>query len=200
MIRFDYEGNFTFNDKDVVAITESVVARCEHNYVNMDDICYDIKKKYKTNHIGLVLPTPVSRNRFSLILKGIARAMDKITMLLSYPDDEVGNCLFDPNLIYENKLNPFSDVLNEKEYRFYFKDAAHIFTGVDYIKYFIVIIITVMLLRLFKTYVGICGVFAIILYGFMSVLIFAGIVFLVFRRTREYNECIAIFKIQFLLI
>ena len=130
------EGNFTFNDKDVVAITESVVARCEHNYVNMDDICYDIKKKYKTNHIGLVLPTPVSRNRFSLILKGIARAMDKITMLLSYPDDEVGNCLFDPNLIYENKLNPFSDVLNEKEYRFYFKDATHIFTGVDYIKYF----------------------------------------------------------------
>ena len=58
--------------------------------------------------------------------------MDKITMLLSYPDDEVGNCLFDPNLIYENKLNPFSDVLNEKEYRFYFKDSTHIFTGVDY--------------------------------------------------------------------
>ena len=130
------EGNFTFYDKDVVAITESVVARCENNYVNMDDICYDIKRKFHTNHIGLVLPTPVSRNRFSLILKGIARAMDKITMLLSYPDDEVGNCLFDPNLIYENKLNPFSDVLNEKEYRFYFKDATHIFTGVDYIKYF----------------------------------------------------------------
>lgn len=130
------EGNFSFNDKDVVAITESVVARCENNYVNMDDICYDIKRKFHTNHIGLVLPTPVSRNRFSLILKGIARAMDKITMLLSYPDDEVGNCLFDPNLVYENNLNPFTDVLNEKEYRNYFKEATHIFTGVDYVKYF----------------------------------------------------------------
>lgn len=130
------EANFSFNDKDVVAITESVVARCENNYVNMDDICYDIKRKFHTNHIGLVFPTPVSRNRFSLILKGIARAMDKITMLLSYPDDEVGNCLFDPNLVYENNLNPFTDVLNEKEYRNYFKEATHIFTGVDYIKYF----------------------------------------------------------------
>lgn len=130
------EGNFSFNDKDVVAITESVVARCENNYVNMDDICYDIKRKFHTNHIGLVLPTPVSRNRFSLILKGISRAMDKITMLLSYPDDEVGNCLFDPNLVYENNLNPFTDVLNEKEYRNYFKEATHIFTGVDYVKYF----------------------------------------------------------------
>lgn len=130
------EGNFSFNDKDVVAITESVVARCENNYVNMDDICYDIKRKFHTNHIGLVLPAPVSRNRFSLILKGIARAMDKITMLLSYPDDEVGNCLFDPNLVYENNLNPFTDVLNEKEYRNYFKEATHIFTGVDYVKYF----------------------------------------------------------------
>lgn len=130
------EANFSFNDKDVVAITESVVARCENNYVNMDDICYDIKRKFHTNHIGLVLPTPVSRNRFSLILKGIARAMDKITMLLSYPDDEVGNCLFDPNLVYENNLNPFTDVLNEKEYRNYFKEATHIFTGVDYVKYF----------------------------------------------------------------
>ena len=130
------EGNFSFNDKDVVAITESVVARCENNYVNMDDICYDIKRKFHTNHIGLVLPTPVSRNRFSLILKGIARAMDKITMLLSYPDDEVGNCLFDPNLVYENNLNPLTDVLNEKEYRNYFKEATHIFTGVDYVKYF----------------------------------------------------------------
>ena len=130
------EGNFSFNDKDVVAITESVVARCENNYVNMDDICYDIKRKFHTNHIGLVLPTPVSRNRFSLILKGIARAMDKITMLLSYPDDEVGNCLFDPNLVYKNNLNPFTDVLNEKEYRNYFKEATHIFTGVDYVKYF----------------------------------------------------------------
>ena len=130
------EGNFSFNDKDVVTITESVVARCENNYVNMDDICYDIKRKFHTNHIGLVLPTPVSRNRFSLILKGIARAMDKITMLLSYPDDEVGNCLFDPNLVYENNLNPFTDVLNEKEYRNYFKEATHIFTGVDYVKYF----------------------------------------------------------------
>lgn len=130
------EANFSFNDKDVVAITESVVARCENNYVNMDDICYDIKRKFHTNHIGLVFPTPVSRNRFSLILKGIARAMDKITMLLSYPDDEVGNCLFDPNLVYENNLNPFTDVLNEKEYRNYFKEATHIFTGVDYVKYF----------------------------------------------------------------
>ena len=130
------EANFSFNDKDVVAITESVVARCENNYVNMDDICYDIKRKFHTNHIGLVFPTPVSRNRFSLILKGIARAMDKITMLLSYPDDEVGNCLFDPNLVYENNLNSFTDVLNEKEYRNYFKEATHIFTGVDYVKYF----------------------------------------------------------------
>lgn len=136
LINASKEGNFTFNDKDVVAITESVVARCENNYVTTEDIATDIKNKYNTNHLGLVFPTPVSRNRFSLILKGIAKSMDKITMLLSYPDDEVGNCLFNPNLVYENNLNPYSDVLTEKDYRNYFKDATHIFTGIDYLKYF----------------------------------------------------------------
>lgn len=130
------EGDFKFNDKDVVAITESVVGRCEGNYVTMDDIAVDIKAKFKSDHIGLVLPTPVSRNRFSLILKGIARGVNKITMLLSYPDDEVGNCLFDPDLIHEYYLDPYNDVLTEKKYREYFKDAVHIFTGVDYLKYF----------------------------------------------------------------
>ena len=136
LINASKEGNFTFNNKDVVAITESVVARCENNYATTEDIATDIKNKYNTNHLGLVFPTPVSRNRFSLILKGIAKSMDKITMLLSYPDDEVGNCLFNPNLVYENNLNPYSDVLTEKDYRNYFKDATHIFTGIDYLKYF----------------------------------------------------------------
>ena len=128
LINASKEGNFTFNNKDVVAITESVVARCENNYATTEDIATDIKNKYNTNHLGLVFPTPVSRNRFSLILKGIAKSMDKITMLLSYPDDEVGNCLFNPNLVYENNLNPYSDVLTEKDYRNYFKDATNFFT------------------------------------------------------------------------
>ena len=90
---------FNFRDKDIVAITEAVVGISEGNYVTVDDIACDIKNKFKTNHIGLVYPI-LSRNRFSMILKGIARAMDKITILLSFPGDEVGN-----EIMYRNTLD-----------------------------------------------------------------------------------------------
>ena len=127
---------FSFEDKDIVAITEAVVGITEGNYATIDEIAADIQNKYPTKELGIVFPTPVSRNRYALILKGIARACNKITMLLRYPDDEVGNCLFNEELIEKYNLNPYVDVLNEEQYRKYFGEEIHIFTGVNYVNYF----------------------------------------------------------------
>jgi len=127
---------FNFDDKDIVAITEAVVGITEGNYATIDQIAKDIQNKYPSRELGIVFPTPVSRNRYALILKGIARACNKITMLLRYPDDEVGNCLFNEELIEKYNLNPYVDVLTEEKYREYFGNETHIFTGVNYINYF----------------------------------------------------------------
>ena len=99
----EHEG-FEFRNKDVVAITEAVVGISEGNYVMVDDIVDDLTKKFPSKNIGVVYPI-LSRNRFSLILKGIARAMDKITMLLSFPSDEVGNGILDENILDSSKFN-----------------------------------------------------------------------------------------------
>ncbi len=107
--------NISMKDRDVVAVTESLVARAQNNYVSVDDIACDINKKYD-GEIGIVFPI-LSRNRFSTILRGIAKSGKKIHFLFSYPSDEVGNSLMDPNLLYETKINPFTDVLEEKDYR-----------------------------------------------------------------------------------
>ncbi len=124
--------NFSLEDKDIVAITEAVVGISSGNYVTVDEIALDIKNKFNSNHIGITFPI-ISRNRFSILLKAFARAMDKLTILLSYPADEVGNHLFDRKLLDEYNINPYDDVLTEERYRKFFGNELHIFTGVNYV-------------------------------------------------------------------
>lgn len=125
------EGGITVRDKDIVGITESVVARAQGNYVSVDDITADVKKKFQ-DEVGVIFPI-LSRNRFSLILKGIAQAVDKVYLLLSYPSDEVGNHLMDIDKMEDLKINPTSDVLSEDDYRRLFGTQKHPFTGIDYV-------------------------------------------------------------------
>jgi len=128
------ENDFEFNDKDVIAITESVLARSQGNYITVDDIACEIKEKFSgKDGIGIVFPI-LSRNRFSMILKGIARAGFDIYMQLSYPRDEVGNPLFDPAKIRELNINPYNDVLTEEDYLKNFGDYKHPYTGINYLK------------------------------------------------------------------
>ena len=123
---------FEIKDKDIVAITEAVVGIATGNYVTADDIATDIKDKYPNGEIGLVFPI-LSRNRFSMILKGIARGVNKIYMLLSYPADEVGNHLFSEDLLDKYNINPYSDSFGIDTYNKYFGDIVHEFTGVNYV-------------------------------------------------------------------
>ncbi|OFH99383.1 F420-0:gamma-glutamyl ligase [Clostridium acetireducens DSM 10703] len=126
------EEGFQFRDRDVIGITESVLARAQGNYVTIYDIAKDINEKF-TGDIGIVFPI-LSRNRFSMILKGIAESKKKIYMLLSYPSDEVGNHLMDIDEMDKAGINPYTDVLSEEDYRKYFGEVEHKFTGVDYVQ------------------------------------------------------------------
>lgn len=125
---------FEFRDKDIIAITEAVVGIAEGNYVTVDDIANDILEKFPEKEVGLVFPI-LSRNRFSMILKGIARAMDKITMLLSFPYDEVGNGIMD-EIILENSKFTLGSIIFEKEYYEYFGDFVHPFTGINMVNFY----------------------------------------------------------------
>ena len=129
------EENFELQDKDIVAITEAVVGISMGNYVTVDDIAQDIKQKFKTKHIGIVYPI-LSRNRFAVLLSAFARAMDKITMLLSYPSDEVGNDILDKNKLRELNIPLSNYVINEEEYNKNFGDFKHIFTGVNMVDFY----------------------------------------------------------------
>ena len=120
--------NFEIRDKDVVAVTEAVVARAQGNYVSVDQIAQD-------DTVGVIFPI-LSRNRFSICLKGIAKGCKKVVLMLSYPSDEVGNHLVDMDLLDEKNVNPWSDVLTEAQYRDYFGYQKHYFTGVDYVEYY----------------------------------------------------------------
>lgn len=124
-----------FRDKDVVAITEAVVARAQGNYATIDDIAEDVKNKLGGETIGVIFPI-LSRNRFSVCLKGIAKGAKKIVLMLSYPSDEVGNHLISLDALDEKGVNPYTDVLTEEKYRELFGDAKHTFTGVDYVEYY----------------------------------------------------------------
>lgn len=124
--------NFEIRDKDIIAVTEAVVGIATGNYVSVDDIASDIRNKFPNNEVGIVFPI-LSRNRFSMILKGIARGTKKIYMLLSYPADEVGNHLFDEKLLYKYNINLYSDCFDEKKYRELFGNIVHEFTGVNYV-------------------------------------------------------------------
>ena len=130
------EEGFSFNDKDVIGITESIVARCQGNYASIDDIAFDVKRKTGGETVGVIFPI-LSRNRFSILLKGIARGVKKVVLLLSYPSDEVGNALLSLDEIDEKGVNPYTDVLSLEKYRQLFGYHKHEFTGVDYIDFYI---------------------------------------------------------------
>ena len=127
---------FAINDRDVIAITESVVARSQGNYAKVDDIAKDVHDKFQGGTIGVIFPI-LSRNRFAILLKGIARGVDKIVLMLSYPSDEVGNALLTYDELDEKGVNPYSDVLTLEQYRKLFGHKVHEFTGVDYIDYYV---------------------------------------------------------------
>ncbi len=127
--------NFELHDKDVIAITESIVARAQGNYASVDHIAKDIKGKFGDSTIGVIFPI-LSRNRFSICLKGIARGAKKIVLMLSYPSDEVGNELVSLDKLDEAGVNPYSDVLTLSKYRELFGENKHEFTGVDYVAYY----------------------------------------------------------------
>lgn len=129
------QENFSFNDRDIIAITEAVVGISTGNYATIDNIAEDVKNKFTGRHIGIVFPI-LSRNRFAVCLRAFARAMDKITMLLSYPSDEVGNDILDKERLAESGINPYSDVISEKEYTEKFGDFKHIFTGVNMVDFY----------------------------------------------------------------
>ena len=125
--------NFSLRNKDIVSITESIVARAQGNYCTVDDIAKDIKDKFNDETIGVIFPN-TSRNRFSVLLKGIARGAKKIVVMFSYPSDEVGNAFLTLDELDEKGINPYSDVLSEKQYIELFGEPCHKFTGVNYIK------------------------------------------------------------------
>ena len=130
----DAEG-FSLRDKDVIALTESIVARAQGNYASIEAISKDIKEKFNTDTLGVIFPI-LSRNRFAICLRGIAKAVRKIVLMLSYPSDEVGNALLSYDELDEAGINPYSDVLSLEKYREVFGYGVHEFTGVDYIEYY----------------------------------------------------------------
>lgn len=133
------EENFPLNDRDVVAITESIVARAQGNYATVDQIATDVKNKVKSEKIGVIFPI-LSRNRFAILLKGIAKGVKKIVLMLSYPSDEVGNSLISYDELDEKNIDPYKDVLTLEQYRDLFGHNVHEFTGVDYVEYYMSII------------------------------------------------------------
>lgn len=126
---------FELRDRDVVSVTESIVARSQSNYATVDDIAADVKKKFDGETIGVIFPI-LSRNRFATCLRGIAKASKKIVLMLSYPSDEVGNGLLTYDQLDEAGINPYSDVLTLERYRELFGDNVHEFTGIDYVGYY----------------------------------------------------------------
>ena len=128
-------NDFQIGNKDVLAITESILARAQNNYATIDQLAADVKNKLGEDTIGLVFPI-LSRNRFAICLKGIARAAKKIVLMLSYPSDEVGNHLLDLDLLDEKGINPYTDVLTQQQFENIFGRSKHTFTGVDYVNYY----------------------------------------------------------------
>ena len=122
-------------DRDVVCMTEAIVARAQGNYASVDNIAKDVKNELGGETVGVIFPI-LSRNRFAICLRGIAKGCKKVVLMLSYPSDEVGNHLVDIDLLDEKGINPYTDVLTEKEWRTLFGYPKHTFTGVDYVEYY----------------------------------------------------------------
>ncbi len=130
------DAGFKFNDRDIVAMTEAIVARAQGNYATVDNIAKDVKAKFGEDAtIGVILPI-LSRNRFAICLRGIAMGAKKIVLMLSYPSDEVGNHLISVDMMDEKGVDPYKDVLDLKTYRELFGYEKHRFTGVDYVEYY----------------------------------------------------------------
>lgn len=130
----EHDG-FQLREKDVICVTEAVVARADGNYASTEDIAADVKAKLGGGTVGVVFPI-LSRNRFAICLRGIAKGAKKVVLMLSYPSDEVGNHLFDMDVLDDSGVNPYTDVLTLEEYRKAFGYIKHPFTGVDYVDYY----------------------------------------------------------------
>ncbi len=126
---------FSLRDRDVIAITESIVARAQGNYASVQDIAADVKTKTGGDTVGVIFPI-LSRNRFAICLKGIAMGVKKVVLMLSYPSDEVGNSILTYDQLDDAGINPYSDVLTLAKYRELFGENKHEFTGVDYVQYY----------------------------------------------------------------
>ena len=122
-------------DRDVVGMTEAIVARAQGNYATVDNIAADVRNKFGGETVGVIFPI-LSRNRFAICLRGIAKGCKKVVLMINYPSDEVGNHLVDYDLLDEKGINPYTDVLTEKQWRELFGSLKHTFTGVDYIEYY----------------------------------------------------------------
>ena len=129
------DGDFEIRDRDIVAMTEAIVARAQGNYATVDDIAADVKAKFGGETVGVIFPI-LSRNRFAICLRGIAKGAKKIVLMLSYPSDEVGNHLVSYDQLDEKGFNPYTDVLSLEKYRELFGYEKHTFTGVDYVEYY----------------------------------------------------------------
>lgn len=135
VINASKQNGFALQDKDVVAITESILARVQGNFATTDQIAKDISEKFGDNTVGLVFPI-FSRNRFSMILRGIRKGVKKLIVQLPYPSDEVGNSFITHEQLMEKNVNPYTDVFTGKEFKELFGDVRHEFTGVDYIEFY----------------------------------------------------------------
>lgn len=135
VLKASEKENFVINEKDVIAITESIVARAQGNYASIDAIAQDVNNKFGNDTVGLIFPI-LSRNRFAICLRGIAKGAKKVVLMLSYPSDEVGNHIVDIDMLDQKGINPWTDVLTEAEFRTHFGENKHTFTGVDYISYY----------------------------------------------------------------
>ena len=129
------DEKFEIGDKDIIAVTEAIVARAQSNYVTVDDIAEDIRNKFTGDTLGVIFPI-LSRNRFAICLRGIAKGVKKVVLMLSYPSDEVGNHLISLDMLDEKGVNPYTDVLDLEKYRELFGYNKHTFTGVDYVEYY----------------------------------------------------------------
>ena len=129
------QEGFEIRDRDIVCMTEAIVARAQGNYATVDDIAVDVKEKFGGETVGVIFPI-LSRNRFAICLRGIAKGSKKVVLMLSYPSDEVGNHLVDWDLLDEKGIDPYRDVLSLEQYRELFGYRKHRFTGVDYVEYY----------------------------------------------------------------
>ena len=129
------EEKFEIQERDIIAATEAIVARAQNNYATIDDIATDVKNKFESDTVGVIFPI-LSRNRFAICLRGIAKGVKKVVLMLSYPSDEVGNHLVSIDMLDEKNVNPYTDVLTLEKYRELFGENKHPFTGVDYVDYY----------------------------------------------------------------